>query len=247
MNDSEIDPDSEYGVLKQQFNAVCKERDHLESQYKCQLANAQYLSAEVERLKSILSKDHVPLENQVSKALLINIQEIKLESAEDILREFMGHVVPEYADTKVMVTMEKARKYFGAQMSDSSDYLGKQKPAGIVEVNHYDTVCKERDSLKAEVERLTNILGQDRLDDWKRIQDAEREVERLKGDYEIAREHCNNNADIIQSLKDIAESDSAKLAKAVEALEQCESIGGVNIVEIVEPALKLIKGHGRRY
>lgn len=38
--------------------------------------------------------------------------------------------------------------------------------------------------LKEEVDRLTNIIGKDRWDDWKRIQDAEREVERLKDELE---------------------------------------------------------------
>jgi hypothetical protein len=68
--------------------------------------------------------------------------------------------------------------------------------------------------LEAEVERLTNILGQDRLDDWKRIQDAEREVERLQS----RRNHEFCQAEI-QSLKDIAESERTKLSKAVWALD----------------------------
>lgn len=62
------------------------------------------------------------------------------------------------------------------------------------EIEHKDkvfseTICRELE-LKAEVERLTNILGKDRMDDWKRIQDAERECERLKGELE----HASNTA-----------------------------------------------------
>lgn len=90
------------------------------------------------------------------------------------------------------------------------------------EIEHKDkvfseTICRELE-LKAEVERLTNILGKDRMDDWKRIQDAERECERLKG--ELAKWPNNALQRTLNRTSEELQSEKAKSLKYREAFRQ---------------------------